>query len=55
MAEEKKNDLATTGIPVIKLAKKYTHIESDVRIKEQRNIPLMQSGENTESLTDTGY
>ena len=48
-------DWATTGIPVIKLVKKYAHMESDVRIKEQRNIPLMQSGENIESLTNTRY
>ena len=39
----------------IKLVKKYMHMESDVRIKEQRNIPLLQSGENIESLTNTGY
>ena len=31
------------------------HMESDVRIKEQRNIPLLQLGENIESLTNTGY
>ena len=28
-------------------------MESDVRIKEQRNIPLLQLGENIESLTNT--
>ena len=39
----------------IKLVKKYMHMESDVRTKEQRNIPLLQSGENIESLTNTGY
>ena len=39
----------------IKLVKKYMHMESDVRIKEQRNIPLVQLGENIESLTNTGY
>ena len=39
----------------IKLVKKYMHMESDVRIKEQRNIPLLQSEENVESLTNTGY
>ena len=31
------------------------HMESDVRIKEQRNIPPLQLGENIESLTNTGY
>ena len=30
------------------------YMESDVRIKEQRNIPLLQSGENIESLRNTG-
>ena len=30
-------------------------MESDVRIKEQRNIPLLQSGENSQSLKNTGY
>ena len=30
-------------------------MESDVRVKEQRNIPLLHSGENIESLTNTGY
>ena len=30
-------------------------MESDVRVKEQRNIPLLQLGENIESLTNTGY
>ena len=30
-------------------------MESDVRVKEKRNIPLLQSGENIESLTNTGY
>ena len=39
----------------IKLVKKYMHMESDVRIKEQRNIPPLQSEENVESLTNTGY
>ena len=39
----------------IKLVKKYRHRESDVRKKEQRNSPLLQSGENIESLTNTGY
>ena len=39
----------------IKLVKKYMHMESDVRIKEQWNIPLLQSGENIQSLTNTGY
>ena len=39
----------------IKLVRKYMHMESDVRIKEQRNIPLVQLGENIESLTITGY
>ena len=39
----------------IKLVKKYMHMESDVRIKEQRNIPLLQSEENVKSLTNTGY
>ena len=39
----------------IKLVKKYMHMESDVRIKKQRNIPLLQSGENIQSLTNTGY
>ena len=31
------------------------HMESDLRIKEQRNIPLLQSGESIESLTNTGH
>ena len=39
----------------VKLLKKFMHMESDVRIKEQRNIPLLQSGENIQSLTNTGY
>ena len=38
-----------------KAREKYTHMESDVRIKEQRDIPLLQSGENIQSLTNTGY
>ena len=38
----------------IKLAKKYMHMESAVRIKEERNIPLLQSRGNIESLTNTG-
>ena len=33
----------------------YMHMESDLRIKEQRNIPLLQSGENIQSLINTGY
>ena len=28
-------------------------MESDVRIKEQRNIPLLQSGENIQSLKNS--
>ena len=32
----------------------YAH-GSDVRIKEQWNIPLVQLGENIKSLTNTGY
>ena len=28
-------------------------MESDVRIKEQRNIPLLLSGENIQSLKNT--
>ena len=39
----------------IKLVKKYMHMESDVRIREQRNIPLLQLGETIESLRYTGY
>ena len=31
------------------------HMELDMRIKEQRTIPLLQPGENIESLTNTGY
>ena len=38
----------------IKLVKKYMHMESAVRIKEQRKIPLLQSRGNIESLTNTG-
>ena len=34
----------------IKLVKKYRHMESDVWIKEQQNTPLLQSGENIQSL-----
>ena len=30
--------------------KKYRHMESDVWIKEQQNTPLLQSGENIQSL-----
>ena len=40
---------------IYKAGEKYMHMESDVRIKEQRNIPLVQLGENIESLTNTGY
>ena len=39
----------------IKLVKKYRHMESDVWIKEQQNTPLLQSGENIQSLKKTGY
>ena len=39
----------------IKLVKKYMHMESNLRIKEQRNIPLLQSGENIQSLINAGY
>ena len=39
----------------IKLVKKYMHMESAVRIKEERNIPLLQSRGNIESLTNTVY
>ena len=35
--------------------KKYMHMESDVWIKEQQNTPLLQSGENIQSLKNTGY
>ena len=38
-----------------KAREKYMHMESNVGIKEQRNIPLLQSGENIQSLTNTGY
>ena len=38
----------------IKLVKKYMHMESAVRIKEQRKIPLLQSRGNIQSLTNTG-
>ena len=38
-----------------KAREKYMHMESDARIKEERNIPLLQSGDNIESLTSTGY
>ena len=38
-----------------KAHEKFMHMESDVRVKEQRNIPLLQWGENIESLTNTGY
>ena len=31
------------------------HKESDLRIKEQRNIPLLQSEENIQSQINTGY
>ena len=38
-----------------KAREKYMHMESDARIKEERNIPLLQSGDKIESLTSTGY
>ena len=38
-----------------KAHEKFMHMESDVRVKEQRNIPLLQWGENIESLTNKGY
>ena len=38
-----------------KAREKYMHMESYVRIKERRNIPFLQSGENIESLTNTRY
>ena len=40
---------------LVKLVKKFMHMESDVRIKEQWNIPLLQSGENIQSLKNKGY
>ena len=38
-----------------KAREKYMHMESNVGIKEQRNIPLLQSGENIQSLINAGY